>query len=362
LAGLLFCAVLSAGVAGAESALKDGPATSQPATSSPKSGLAGAQPPTSDGASRGAAAAPDAAAKYPAGPVRIIVPYPAGGPSDIVARSIAAKLAARWGQPFIIENRAGGGANIGTEDVARAAPDGQTLLLGANGPLVVNVTLYKHLPFDPQKDFAPITEVASIPLVLLAHPSVPFNTVQDLIKYGKAHPGELNYASSGPGSGGHLAGALLAQRAGIEMTHIPYKGMAPATTDLMAGHVKLMVGGLLQALPSLKTGQLKALAVVTPERVPFAPDIPTVSESGLPGFEITSWYGILAPAKTPPAIVDKLHDAIVDALGQPDVNKTLFVDGGLIKIASTPAQFKAQIAKEIPEYAAIVKATGAQAD
>jgi tripartite-type tricarboxylate transporter receptor subunit TctC len=294
--------------------------------------------------------------------VRIIVPYPPGGPTDLLTRSIAAKLSARFGQPFIVENRSGAGANIGTEEAARAAPDGNTLLLGASGPLIVNVSLYKHLRFDPRKDFAPITNIASIPLVLLAHPSLPVDSVQQLIAYGKAHPGELSYGSSGAGSGGHLAGALFAQRAGIEMTHIPYRGMAPATTDLLAGHLKLMVGGLMSALPSLKTAQLKALAVVTPQRVPFAPDIPTVAESGLPGFEIQVWYGLLAPAKTPPAIVDKLHAAIIDAIDKPDVDKTLFVDGGLVKIASTPEEFKAQIAREIPQYAAIVKAAGASVE
>ncbi|MBO9353549.1 tripartite tricarboxylate transporter substrate binding protein [Bordetella petrii] len=303
-----------------------------------------------------------AAAAYPSGPVRVIVPYPPGGPADIVARSIAAKLAISLGQPFVVENRSGAGGNIGTEEVARAAPDGQTLLLGTNGPLVVNRSLYAKLPFDPQKNFAPITEIAEIPLVLLAHPSVPVNNVQELIAYAKAHPGQLNYGSSGAGSGGHLAGALLAQRAGIDLAHIPYRGMAPATTALLAGHVKLMVGGLLAAMPSLQNGSLKGLAVVTAKRASFAPDIPTVAESGLPGFQIVSWYGLLAPAGTPPAIVQKLHDAVIDALNQPDIHQRLFVDGGLEKIASTPQQFAAQIAKEIPEYAAIVKMTGAKVE
>jgi len=313
-------------------------------------------------AAPGSAHAANGAASYPSSPVRIVVPYPPGGPADVVARSIAAKLAVNLGQPFVIENRSGAGGNIGTEEVARAAPDGQTLLLGTNGPLVVNVSLYDKLPFNPQKDFAPITQIAEIPLVLLAHPSVSANNVQELIAYAKAHPGELSYGSSGAGSGGHLAGALLAQRAGIDIVHIPYRGMAPATTALLAGHVKLMVGGLLAAMPSLQNGSLKGLAVVTPKRATFAPNIPTVAESGLPGFQIVSWYGLLAPAGTPPAIVQKLHDATVDALNQPDVHQRLFVAGGLEKIASTPQQFAAQIAKETPEYTAIVKMTGAKAE
>lgn len=308
----------------------------------------------------GALAQTSSKSHYPAHPVRIVVPYPPGGPADIVARALASKMTVSLGQPFVVENRSGAGGNIGAEEVARAAPDGLTLLLGTNGPMVVNLPLYGHLPFDPVRDFAPISQIAQIPLVLLAHPSVPVKTVQELIAYGKAHPGQLSYASSGPGSGGHLAGALLAQRAGIDMAHIPYRGMAPATTDLLAGHVKLMVGGLLAALPYMKDGSLKALAVVTPQRAKLAPEIPTVSESGLPGFQIVSWYGLLAPAKTPPEIVQQLYRSVVDALNQPDVNKALFVDGGLEKVASTPAQFAAQIKKEIPEYTEIVKTTGAK--
>jgi tripartite-type tricarboxylate transporter receptor subunit TctC len=299
---------------------------------------------------------------YPAGPVRFVVPYPPGGPADLVARSLSIKLSQRLGKPFIVENRSGAGGNIGTDEVAKAAPDGLTILLGTNGPLVVNLSLYKKLPFDPQKDFAPISQVAEIPLVLLVHPSVPVNSVQELIAYARANPGKLSYGSSGVGSGGHLAGALLASMAHIDLVHVPYRGMEPATTDLLAGHIKIMVGGLLAALPSMHAGTLKALAVVTPHRATLAPTIPTVAESGLPGFEIVSWYGVLAPAKTPRAIVDELHDGIIDALNAPDVKLRLFGEGGLEKVASTPEQFAATIAREIPEYARIVKLTGATAE
>ena len=221
--------------------------------------------------------------------------------------------------------------------------------------------MYSKLPFDPVKDFAPISQVAEIPLVLLAHPSVPVNSVQELIAYAKANPGKLSYGSSGSGSGGHLAGALLASMAGIDLVHVPYRGMAPATSDLVGGHVKLMVGGLLAVKAFIDSGTLKALAVVTPQRTPAAPQIPTVAESGLPGFQIVSWYGLLAPAKTPPEIIKRLHADIVAALNQPDVKEKLFVQGGLDRIASNPDEFAATIRREIPEYARIVKLTGATA-
>ena len=299
---------------------------------------------------------------YPSHPVKIVVPYPPGGPADIVARALSSKMSARLGQPVVVTSRSGAGGNIGTEEVARAAPDGHTLLLGTNGPLVVNVSLYDKLPFDPLKDFAPISQVATIPLVLLAHPSVPVNSVQELVQYAKAHPGKLSYASSGAGSGGHLAGALLASMADIDIVHVPYRGVAPATTDLLAGHVDLMVGGLLAALPSLETGSLKALAVVTPQRATLQPDIPTVAESGLPGFEIVSWYGVLAPGGTPQAIIDTLHAAVIEALNAPDVDEMLFKKGGLEPVAGTPREFTATLEREIPQYARIVKLTGAKVD
>ena len=301
-----------------------------------------------------------AAQTYPSGPIRFIVPYPSGGPADQVARAIAGKLAVSLGKPIVIENKSGGGGNIGTDEVARAAPDGLTLLLGTNGPLVVNRALYGKLPFDPQADFAPVSQVAEIPLVLVAHPSLPANTVQELIAYAKVNPGKVSYASSGPGSGGHLAGALLASRAGIDLVHIPYRGLAPALSDLLAGHVTLMVGGLLTVQPYIESGMLKALAVVTPARARAAPNLPTVAESGLPGFEIVSWYGVLAPAGTPPAIIDRLHREIVAALQAPDVHEQLFDKGGLQEIAGTPAQFTQTIAREIPQYAEIVRVTGAK--
>ncbi len=299
---------------------------------------------------------------YPTGTVRIISPYPAGGPASIVAQAIGEKLRETLGQPVIVENKPGAGGNLGTDVVAKAAPDGHTLLLGTNGPLVINVSLYKSLPFDPLKDFVPITQVASIPLVLLVHPSVPANTVQELIALAKAKPGQLGYASSGSGTGGHLSGALLASMASIDIQHIPYKGVAPATTDLLGGHVQMMFGGLLAALPHIKSGKAKALGVVTPKRATLAPDIPTIAESGLPGYEIVSWYGVLAPAGTPRAIISRLHADIIKILQMPDVRDRLYAKGGLEHIGSSPEEFAATLRREIPEYARIVKISGAKAD
>jgi tripartite-type tricarboxylate transporter receptor subunit TctC len=299
---------------------------------------------------------------YPSGPVRLVVPFPAGGPASIVAHAIGEKLSERLGQPVIVDNRSGAGGNLGTEIVAKAAPDGQTLLLGTNGPLVVNVSLYSALPFDPLKDFAPISYVASIPLVLIAHPSVPANTVQEVVALAKAKPGAISYASSGNGSGGHLAGSLLASMAGIEMVHVPYRGAAPATTDLIGGHVPLMFDGLAAALPHIKAGKVKALGVATPHRAAAAPEVPTIAEQGLPGYEIDSWYGVLAPAGTPPAIVERLHREIVRILDLPDVKEQLFVKSGLERVGSTPEEFAATLRRETPQYERIVRISGAKAD
>jgi tripartite-type tricarboxylate transporter receptor subunit TctC len=299
---------------------------------------------------------------YPSGTVRIVSPFPAGGPASVVAQAIGDKLREVFGQPVIVDNRPGAGGNLGTDIVAKSPPDGHTLLLGTNGPLVVNVSLYPSLPFDPLKDFAPITQVAAIPLVLLVHPSVPANTLRELIALAKAKPGALGYASSGSGSGGHLSGALLASMADISLQHVPYKGLAPATNDLLGGHVQMMVGGLLGALPHIKSGKAKALGVATPRRATLAPDIPTIAESGLPGYEIVSWYGVLAPAGTPRAVVARLHGEIMKILQMPDVRDRLYAKGGLEHIGGTPEEFSATIRREIPEYARIVKISGAKAD
>ena len=300
------------------------------------------------------------AADYPSGPVHIIVPYPAGGPADLVARTIAEPLSERLGEPVVVESRAGAGGNIGTDYVAKAEPDGHTLLLGTNGPLVVNGSLFASLPFEPLEDFAPITQIASIPLVLIAHPSVPADTVEELIELAKSRPGEITYASSGIGSGGHLAGALFASSADVSMVHVPYAGAAPSMTDLIGGHVDLLFVGLTAAQPHLESGKAKVLGVAMPRRATAAPDIPTIAESALPGFEITSWYGVLAPAGTPEPIIERLHKEIVEILATPEVHESLFVKHGLEPIAGTPQEFTETLEKEIPEYARIVDLAGAK--
>jgi tripartite-type tricarboxylate transporter receptor subunit TctC len=299
---------------------------------------------------------------WPTGPVRLVVPFPAGGPASVVAHALGEKLSQSLGQPVIVDNRSGAGGDLGTEIVAKSPPDGQTLLLGTNGPLVVNVSLYGSLPFDPLKDFAPVSYVAAIPLVLIAHPSVPASSVQEVIALAKQKPGQLSYASSGNGSGGHLAGALLASMAGVEMVHIPYRGAAPATTDLIGGHVPLMYDGLAAALPHIKEGKVRALGVATPHRAHAAPEIPTIAEQGLPGYRIDSWYGVLAPAATPRPIVDRLHREIVRILDLPDVAELLFSKSGLERVGSSPDEFAATLRREIPEYERIVRISGAKAD
>ena len=311
------------------------------------------------------AAAPQLGAQtdaFPSGPIRLIVPFPAGGPASIVSHAISEKLGAALGQPIVVDNKPGAGGNLGADIVAKSPPNGQTLLLGTNGPLVINASLYDRLPFDPRKDFQPITQIASIPIVLVAHPSLQAKTVQELIAYARQHPGELNYSSSGNGSGGHLAGALLASMANVKMTHVPYKGAAPAVSDVVAGHVKLTFTGLLSVLPHIQSGKLKAIAVATPRRVSFAPEVPTIAESGLPGFEIVSWYGLLAPAGTPKPIVDRLHREVVRILALPETREQLYVKGGLEHIGGTPEEFAATLRREMPEYARIVELAGAKAE
>jgi tripartite-type tricarboxylate transporter receptor subunit TctC len=296
---------------------------------------------------------------YPAGPIRLVVPYPPGGAASLVAHTLGEKLKEALGQPVIIDHRPGAAANTGTDLVAKSAPDGLTLLLGTNGPLVINVSLMGKLPFDPLKDFAPISHLASIPLVLVVHAGVPADTLKDLIALAKAQPGKLNYASSGEGSGGHLAGALLASMANIQIAHVPYKGAGPALSDIVGGHVQMLFVGYVSVVPHIKSGKLKAFAMATPKRATAAPGIPAVAET-LPGFEIDSWYGLLAPAGTPPVVIATLHRETVKALQMPDVKEKLFVQSGLEYIGSTPEQFAANLRREIPQYARIVKLAGAK--
>ena len=295
---------------------------------------------------------------YPAKAIRYVVPFPAGGPLDIVARAIGQELNKSWGQAVVIDNRPGAGGNIGADLVAKAPADGYTILMGAVSTHAINVTLYNKLPYDPIRDFAPVTLITSVPNVLVVHPSVPANNVKELIALAKSRPGQLNFAS---GSTGHLAGELFNSMAGVRMTHIPYKGAAPAVVDLMAGHVSLMFDNMSSALPNIKATRVRALAVTTLKRSPLLPQLPTISDAGLRGFDIATWFGIFAPAGTPPDIVARLNGEIVRILHTPEMKERLALLGAE-PIGNKPDEFAAFVRAEIPKYAKVIQASGARAD
>lgn len=298
---------------------------------------------------------------YPSRQVKIMVQYPPGGVPDLVARLLGEKLGERLGQPFIVDNRAGGSGNIATDLVAKAPADGYTLLLSGGGPIVINVSLFSRLPFDPVKDFAPITMTSSIALALLARPGLPVATVSDLISLARAQPGKLSYGSTGNGTEHHLTMELLRARTGIQMVHIPYKGVAPAMTDLMAGNIDVMFGSVPAAMPYVKGGKMRALAVSSGSRFQGAPEIPTLGEAGLQDFVIESWHGLLAPAGTPKEIIDRLSGESRAILRQPATSEWL-TERGIRVIASSPEEFAAQIRSDIVKWAAAVKASGAKID
>jgi len=298
---------------------------------------------------------------YPAKAIRYVVPFPAGGPLDIVARAIAQELNKSWGQPVVIDNRPGAGGNIGADLVAKAPADGYTILMGAVSTHAINVTLYNKLPYDPIRDFAPVTLITSVPNVLVVHPSVPANNVKELIALAKSRPGQLNFASGSTGSAGHLAGELFNSMAGVRMTHIPYKGAAPAVVDLMAGHVSLMFDNMSSALPNIKATRVRALAVTTLKRSPLLPQLPTISDAGLRGFDIATWFGIFAPAGAPPDIVARLNSEIVRILHTPEMKERLALLGAE-PIGNKPDEFAAFVKAEIPKYAKVIQASGARAD
>jgi tripartite-type tricarboxylate transporter receptor subunit TctC len=308
-----------------------------------------------------AGALPSFAQSYPGKSIRFIVPFPPGGPLDIVARAIGQELNKSWGQPVIIDNRPGAGGNIGADLVAKSPADGYTILMGAVSTHAINVSLYSKLPYDPIRDFAPVTLITSVPNVLVVHPSVPVKNVQELIALAKSRPGQLNFASGSTGSAGHLAGELFKSMAGVEMTHIPYKGAAPAVVDLLAGHVSLMFDNMASALPYIKSGRVRALAVTTLKRSPLLPQLPTISEAGLRGFDISTWFGIFAPAGTPPDIVVKLNAEIVRILHTLEMKERLAALGAEA-IGNKPDEFAAFIKAEIPKYAKVIKASGAKSD
>jgi tripartite-type tricarboxylate transporter receptor subunit TctC len=298
---------------------------------------------------------------YPTRPIRLVVPFPPGGSLDVVARSIGQKLTEAWGQPVVIDNRPGAGGNIGADLVAKSAPDGYTILEGALSTHAVNASLYRRLPYDPIKDFAPITLVAITPNVLVLNRAFPVNSVPELIAYAKAHPGALSFGSGSNGSAGHLAGELFKSETGIDMVHVPYKGGAPARQALLAGDTQLMFDNLANSMPQLKAGKLKALAVTTARRSPLAPELPTLAESGLPGFDIYTWWGLLAPAGTRPEIIAKWNTEITRILGTPEM-KAFFAQEGAEAAPTTPDAFAALIRSETAKYARIVKASGAKVD
>ena len=301
-----------------------------------------------------------AADQYPNRPLRLLVPYAPGGPVDIVGRLVGLKLGERLGQQIIIDNRAGAGGNIALEIVAKAAPDGYTLLMGANGPIAINPSLYKNMPVDTEKDFAPVSMVASSAMVLVVHPSVTAGSVKDLIQLAKTRPGQINYASSGSGSTAHLSSELFRNMAGVRLTHIPYKGAGPALADLVGGQVQTMFTGISSTLPYVKTGRLKALAVSSEKRLPILPDVPTVAED-LPGYEVLTWYGLFAPAGTSRAVIQTLNQAITAAFATPDAQARLSALGADASV-NQPQQFAASIRTERAKWAKIIKESGARAD
>lgn len=301
------------------------------------------------------------AQSYPTKPIRLIVPFPPGGGNDVIARVIAQKLSERLGQQVIVDNRAGANGIVGLQALMQSPPDGYTLAVGAAGPLAVNPSLYDKLPYDPLKDFSPITNMVNYPLLLVVHPSVPVKTTQDLVNLAKAKPKQLYFASPGSGNSGHLAGELLNSMANVQTVHVPYKGQGPALSDLISGQVQMLYSSIPSVLPQVKSGQLNALAVGSAKRVPSLPDIPTISESGVPGYEAYSWVGMVAPAKTPKDIVNRLNREIVDILKQKDVSEKLNQQGAL-PVGDSPEQFAAYIKVEIEKWGAVVRAANIKAD
>jgi len=298
---------------------------------------------------------------YPNRPVKLVVPFPPGGPLDIAGRAIADRLSQAWGQSVVVDNRPGAGGNIGADLVAKSPPDGYTILMGALSTHAVNPSLYAKMPYDAVKDFAPITLVAVTPNVLVVNTALPVSSAKEFIAYAKANSGRLAFGSGSNGSAGHLAGELFKVETGTEIIHVPYKGGAPATQALLAGDTQFMFDNLANAMPQVKAGKLKALAVTTAERSKLAPDLPTMAEAGLPGFDISTWFGLFAPAGTPRDIIAKWNVEITKILNSPEMRERLVAQGAE-PAPMTPDQFAAFVQSEIPKYARIVKASGAKVD
>jgi len=298
---------------------------------------------------------------YPNRPIKLVVPFPAAGTTDILARAAAQKLTESLGQAVVVDNRSGAGGNIGSDLVAKSTPDGYTLLMGTVGTHAINPSLYAKMPYDHIKDFVPVVLVASVPNVLVVNLDLPVNSVADLIKLAKAKPGAINFASSGSGTSIHLSGELFKTMAGVDMTHVPYKGSSPALTDVMGGQVQVMFDNLPSSLALIKAGKLRAIAVTSMVRAPALPNVPTINESGLPGFEASSWFGVLAPAGTPAPIVARINAEVNKWLQSADAREKLLAQGAEAA-GGSPEQFAAFIRSETEKWAKVVKASGAKVD
>jgi tripartite-type tricarboxylate transporter receptor subunit TctC len=308
------------------------------------------------------AATQSVAQSWPSRPLHLVVPYAPGGPVDLSARVLAPKLQQALGQPVVVENKPGAGGNIGADFVAKSAADGHTLVIGAIATHAINPALYANFPYDPVRDFRHVALIVQVPNVLIVNNDLPVKSVKELIELAKAKPGKLDFASGSSGSTGHLAGELFKQLTGTYMLHIPYKGSAPATADLFAGRVHLMFDNLAGALPNIRAGKVRALAVTTATRTAFLPELPTLQESGLKDFDMTTWWGVMAPAKTPDAVVDRLASETLTAIESPEVKERLRAMGSEAPTVRTPAQFTVFVERERKVYGELVKRSGASAD
>jgi tripartite-type tricarboxylate transporter receptor subunit TctC len=298
---------------------------------------------------------------YPTKPIRFVVPFAPGGGSDLVARTVGQKITEALGPQVIVENRTGAAGMIGAEIAAKSPPDGYTLLLGSNGPLAINPGLYSKMPYDAARDFAPVSLVTIMPFVLVTHPALPVKSVKDLVVLARARPNQLNYGSPGNGSTTHLANELLKSMTAIQITHIPYKGVAPAATDLISGQVQMMSGDLSTLLPHVKSGRMRAIAVTSARRSTLVPDLPTVAESGVPGYEASGWFGVLVPAATPQPVIERLNAAIVKGLSASDARDRLGALGGEVA-PGTPEQYGALIRRDSAKWSKLIRSIGLKPD
>lgn len=302
-----------------------------------------------------------AAQTYPNKPIRYIIPFPPGGGQDLVGRALAPRLAEGFGQQVFIDNRPGGGTILGAELAARSAPDGYTIFMGSNTSLSINPVLHAKLPYDPLRDFAPVTRIAIAANMLVVHPSLPVRSVKEFAAFARERPDQLNYGSPGSGTPAHLAGVLFNDVAGVRLTHVPYKGSGAALTAIVSGEMQLMFGTLTSSLPFVRSQRLRALAVTSAKRSPVMPDLPAIAESGFPGYEAITWYGVMAPAGTPPAVINRLRSEFIKVLNNADF-KSWLLNQGAEAAPSTPEELTAQIKRELAMYAPIIKKSGMKAD